>query len=124
MLLPMVWEVLFTDQLGAWWESLSDEQQDQIIAAVEVLEEKGPALGRPLVDRIAGTKLRNLKELRVSKGGALRILFVFDPLRRAILLLGGDKTGRWEEWYRDAIPQAEHLYDVYLGELREEGLLP
>jgi hypothetical protein len=120
----MVWEVLFTDQLGAWWESLSDEQQDEIIAAVEVLEEKGPALGRPLVDRIAGTKLRNLKELRVSKGGALRILFVFDPLRRAILLLGGDKTGRWQEWYRDAIPEAEHLYEVYLGELREEGLLP
>jgi hypothetical protein len=86
--------------------------------------EKGPALGRPLVDTIVGSTLSNLKELRVSKSGALRILFVFDPLRQAVLLLGGNKTGRWEEWYREAIPEAERLYGIYLDELRQEGLLP
>ena len=123
MLILIGWEVVYTDQFGTWWQTLTDEQQDQIIAAVAVLEEKGPALGRPLVDRIASSRLSNLKELRVRKGGALRILFVFDPLRQAMLLLGGDKTGRWEEWYRTAIPEAERLYLVYLDELRQEGLL-
>jgi hypothetical protein len=124
MLALMSWEVVYTDQFGAWWETLSDPQQDQIIAVVAVLEERGPALGRPLVDRFANSKLSNLKELRVSKSGALRLLFVFDPLRQAVLLLGGDKTGRWDDWYRTAIPEAERLYDVYLNELREQGLLP
>jgi hypothetical protein len=50
-------------------------------------------------------------------------LFVFDPLRQAVLLLGGDKTGAWNEWYRWAIPRADDLYDEYLHELRDEGLL-
>jgi hypothetical protein len=51
-------------------------------------------------------------------------LFVFDPLRRAILLLGGDKTGQWEAWYREAIPAADALYASYLDNLRNEGLIP
>jgi hypothetical protein len=63
-----------------------------------------------------------MKELRVSQGGALRVLFAFDPRRHAILLLGGDKSGQWEEWYETAIPAADVLYDVHLEELREEGL--
>jgi hypothetical protein len=61
-----------------------------------------------------------LKELRA---GTLRVLFMFDPLQRAILLLGGNKRDRWSEWYRAAIPEAERRYDVYLQELRDEGLL-
>ena len=50
-----------------------------------------------------------MKELRVSKDGALRVLFIFDPLRRAVFLLGGDKTGQWTQWYRSAIPIADDL---------------
>jgi hypothetical protein len=64
-----------------------------------------------------------MKELRCSDEGALRVLFAFDPRRTAILLLGGDKTGGWDEWYRVAVPLADALYEVYLAELREEGLL-
>ena len=52
------------------------------------------------------------------------MLFIFDPRRTAILLLGGDKTGRWHEWYEVAIPLADRLYDDYLEELRTEDLLP
>jgi hypothetical protein len=58
-----------------------------------------------------------------SEGGALRVLFLFDPRRQAILLLGGDKSGRWAEWYDCAIPAADDLYDDYLNELREEGAI-
>ncbi len=48
---------------------------------------------------------------------------MFDPLQRAILLLGGNKQDQWSEWYREAIPEAERRYDVYLQELQDEGLL-
>ncbi len=67
-----------------------------------------------------------MKELRAAQGGALRVLFMFDPRRQAILLLGGDKSGAWREWYEWyewAVPLADDLYDEYLRELREEGLI-
>ena len=67
------------------------------------------ALGRPLVDTITASKIKNLKELRPGSSGTseIRILFVFDPWRSAILLLAGDKSGRWNRWYAEAIPRAE-----------------
>lgn len=89
-----------------------------------MLGQQGPALKRPTVGEIKSSRhAPQMKELRVSKGGDLRVLFVFDPRRTAILLLGGDKTGQWEEWYRTAIPEADRLYDEYLAELGAEGLL-
>jgi hypothetical protein len=71
-----------------------------------------PALGRPLVDRIEGSKVHNLKELRPgsSGGSEVRVLFVFDPDRRAVLLVGGDKAGNWRGWYPKNIPVAERRY--------------
>jgi len=61
--------------------------------------------------------------LRSSEGGALRVLFMFDPRRQVILLLGGDKSGQWNEWYEWAVPLADRLYDGYLDELGKEGLI-
>ncbi len=63
-----------------------------------------------------------MKELR-PRGGNLRVLFAFDPRRAAILLMGGDKTGRWQAWYAEVIPIADDLYDEHLETLRKEGLL-
>jgi len=118
-----MWDVEFTDTFGRWWETLDEDQQAALDANVMLLAEHGPALGRPVVDHIKGSRHQNMKELRVSRGGALRVLFVFDPRRSAILLLGGDKSGRWAEWYREAIPRADALYDAHLAELRDEGLI-
>lgn len=58
-----------------------------------------------------------MKELR-SIGGSVRILFAFDPVRKAILLIGGDKTGLWKRWYDESIPRADDLYDEHLENLR------
>ncbi len=113
--------MLYTDQFEEWWVTLSDEQQEQITAVVELLEERGPGLGRPLVDNCKSSKYKNMKELRVSKGGAVRILFMFDPFRQALLLLGGNKAGAWDSWYAEAVPRADALYDEYVQELRAEG---
>lgn len=118
-----MWDLEFTDQFDEWWCELDLDQQLALSTRIDLLGSRGPNLGRPAVDRINGSRHHNMKELRASEGGALRVLFAFDPRRQAILLLGGDKTGRWVEWYEWAIPAADDLYDEYLGELREEGLI-
>ena len=120
----MEWEVRFSDEFGDWWDALTLEQQEAVYARVQLLTLLGPDLGRPVVDSIKGSKHQNMKELRASTGGALRILFIFDPVRRAVLLFGGDKSGRWKQWYVKAIPQADRIYDEYLAEIQEEGLDP
>ena len=116
----MAWEVEYTDQFEVWWLTLSAEDQNSIRASVEVLEEKGPALGRPLVDTLKGSRHPNMKELRPTVGN-IRILFAFDPRRMAILLIGGDKTNRWRDWYQRMIPIADRLYDDHLNTLRKGG---
>jgi hypothetical protein len=69
-------------------------------AAVRVLGEDGPGLGRPLVDSVKGSHVKNLKELRPGSSGRseIRILLAFDPLRRAILLTAEDKSADWKGW--------------------------
>ncbi len=90
--------------------------------AIDELAIWGPQLGRPLVDRIHGSKVHNLKELRPRVGGAseVRLLFVFDAAREAIILVAGDKAGRWSGWYAEAIPLAEQRYALYRQENREK----
>lgn len=86
--------------------------------AITALLAEGPSLGRPLVDRIKGSTLHNLKELRPGSTGAteIRILFIFDQVRNAVLLVAGDKAGQWADWYRESIPLAETRYRIYLKE--------
>lgn len=119
----MAWEVSFTNQFEDWWEELDDLAQDAIATRVEVLEEFGPALGRPTVDQIKSSRHQNMKEMRASSDGALRVLFAFDPLREAILLIGGNKSGAWSRWYEEMVPIADDLYDEHLKELEEEERL-
>ncbi|MGH2559650.1 MAG: type II toxin-antitoxin system RelE/ParE family toxin [Thermomicrobiales bacterium] len=119
----MAWEIEYTEQFDEWFQSLSQGERNRVIAAVNVLERSGPGLGRPFVDTPKGSRHANMKELR-PRGGNLRILFAFDPRRAAILLIGGDKSGRWRQWYEEMIPIADDLYDEHLAILKEEGLLP
>lgn len=118
-----MWEVEATDQFSDWWRGLTTDQQESLTDRVDLLAERGPDLGRPLVDRIQTSRHHNMKELRAAQGGALRVLFMFDPRRRVILLLGGDKSGEWNAWYEWAVPVADDLYDEYLDELKREGLI-
>lgn len=55
---------------------------------------------------------------RLSGKSEIRILFAFDPIRQAILLVAGDKSGQWQRWYRKNIPIADELYDRHLEQLR------
>lgn len=118
-----VWKVEHTDEFWQWWSELTNEQQEALHDRVDLLARVGPGLKRPVVGEIKASRHANLKELRVSRAGTLRVLFAFDPRRRIVLLLGGDKSGEWKKWYRRAIPRADDLYDAHLEELREEGLI-
>jgi hypothetical protein len=58
---------------------------------------------------------------RISRScGRAPFLFAFDPWRSSILLVAGDKAGRWNEWYDEAIPLAEKRYGLYLQARAEE----
>ena len=116
----MEWGVEYTDQFEEWWNGLDSAEQEDVAAKVGLLEECGPALGRPHVDTIRGSRHPNIKELIVQHAGRpYRILFAFDPRRSAILLIGGDKTGR-DRWYEEYVPRADRLYDQHLETLRRE----
>jgi hypothetical protein len=114
----VAWSVKVTEEYAAWFTALIKEDLSsaiQVAQAIAALREEGPTLGRPLVDRIQGSKIHHLKELRPGSAGRseVRVLFAFDPSRSALLLLGGDKAGSWQRWYRDNIPIAEQLYVEY-----------
>ncbi|MEU0477738.1 type II toxin-antitoxin system RelE/ParE family toxin [Streptosporangium sp. NPDC006013] len=116
------WEVRVTNEIHDWIRALDERSRLQVVDAIDRLAEAGPGLGRPLVDKLEGSRIHNLKELRPGSAGRseIRILFVFDPWRSAILLLGGDKSGDWSGWYRRTIPRAEELYEEYLKEREAE----
>jgi hypothetical protein len=86
LILRGVWEVEVTDEFVDWWSTLTIEQQEAVTDRIDALAERGPDLGRPIVDRIHASRHQSMKELRAAKGGALRVLFTFDPRRQAILL--------------------------------------
>ncbi len=117
----MAWEVEFTEEFGAWWTDLTEDQQDDIAHCVGLLAELGPALGFPYSSKVNASRNGRMRELRTqSAGRPLRTLYAFDPLRTAILLLGGDKTGD-DRWYGKFVPAADRLYDRHLSELKKEG---
>ncbi len=121
----MRWEILLREPVNDWFLALCKNAPtvaDKVEEAIDELAIRGPQLGRPLVDRIHASKIHNLKELRPRVAGAseVRLLFVFDAVREAIILVAGDKAGRWSEWYAEAIPLAEERYAAYQQESREK----
>ncbi|PFX02059.1 type II toxin-antitoxin system RelE/ParE family toxin [Nocardia farcinica] len=104
-----------------WFLQLDEHSIEAVANAIDMLEQYGPTLGRPTVDRVKRSKLHNMKELRPAATN-IRILFAFDPKRQAILLVAGDKTGNWSGWYTENIPIAERRFQEWLdGEHDEEG---
>jgi hypothetical protein len=113
--------VIFHPEVVAWLRALDDDTYQQMIAALRELRDQGPALGRPLADTVQGSRHRNMKELRPGSSGRseIRVLFAFDPQRQAILLVAGDKAGRWKRWYKRAIPLADDRFDEHIELMRK-----
>lgn len=119
------WSIILLDEVEEWFLDLAAGEPasaHQVAAAIDLLQDQGPMLGRPLVDRVKSSRLHNLKELRPGSKGLsqIRVLFIFDPLRRAVLLVAGDKSRDWRGWYVRNIPVAESRYDAWqAGEYEE-----
>ncbi|MHB1166839.1 MAG: type II toxin-antitoxin system RelE/ParE family toxin [Candidatus Nanopelagicales bacterium] len=109
------------DLVDDWLAGLDEKSYGLVVAALELLADLGPSLGRPLVDSVVASRYKNMKELRPGSSGRseLRILFAFDPGRRAILLVAGDKAGNWQKWYGKSIPLADERYARHVDRLKE-----
>jgi len=94
---------------------LPQADQEALLATIRVLRDIGPTLGRPLVDTVVGSRHANMKELRPGSTGRteIRLLFAFDLDRRAIVLVGGDKSDDWRGWYVENIPIADERFDEH-----------
>jgi hypothetical protein len=111
-------EVEATEEFEIWFLALADKDAVAIARVVGLLEEKGVALGFPYSSVIK--KSQALRELRIQSGGhPLRGFYAFDPRRRAVLLLGGDKTGD-DRFYEKFVPRGERIWAEYLADLEKE----
>jgi hypothetical protein len=108
-------EVVATDEFRDWYRALDDGDARAVARAVDRLEMLGIALPFPSSSAIAGSTYA-LRELRVQSGGRpLRVLYIFDPRRDAVLLVGADKTGD-DRFYQRVIPLAERLWETFQKE--------
>jgi len=110
-----LWETSATDEYLKWFGSLDSGSQVSLLSKILLLVEFGPQLGRPHVDTLKGSRHKNLKELRArTPEHILRVLFIFDENRRALLLIGGDKKGKnQKDFYKRLIQSAETVIERY-----------
>ncbi len=108
-------EIIFTDEFGEWFDSLSEDEQGDVLDVVRKLEVKGVALGFPHCSAVEGAG-EPLRELRPRQGRSpLRPLYAFDARRDAVLIVGGNKAGD-ARFYRRLVPVAERVWREYLAE--------
>jgi predicted XRE-type DNA-binding protein len=125
----MAWPVIAVEPCLSWLYAIGQADRPALITigqAITALAEAGPGLARPLVARVSGSRLPNLQELRPGPAGSIevRLLFIFDPYRHAVFLVGADQSGKWPAWRKTAIPLAEDVYGEYLRNERGETSQP
>jgi hypothetical protein len=115
----MPYELVLLDDFATWLDEQDEARRIKVLGHLDLLEERGPLLGRPYVDTLKGSKTANLKELRVQhKTEPIRILFAFDPKQQAVIILGGSKQAD-KRWYDTNIPIAEILFSEHLEKQQE-----
>ncbi len=116
----MTWEVIlyaaFEDEL----RTLDPSVQDALIVVAKLLADFGPQLGRPHVDTLKGSRHANMKELRFEAAdGEWRAAFAFDPERRAVVLVAGDKSGGSQKrFYKQLIAKADFRFSDHVESLK------
>ena len=118
----MSWTVLIGDEFEPEFLTLPREVQDETLAMTRLLQQFGPNLGRPRADTLKDSRHANMKELRFNANdGVWRVAFAFDPKRRAILLVAGDKSGGSQKrFYRELIRKADDRFDAHLERVKKE----
>lgn len=118
----MTWTIAFGDEFDSEFEKLPEGVQDELLASAKLLAMFGPKLGRPHADTLKDSAFANMKELRFdADGGVWRVAFAFDPERKGILLIAGDKSGGGEKrFYRSLIERADSRYQSHLSRLKAQ----
>jgi hypothetical protein len=119
----MTWKVAFHDAFADEFLALRPEVRRELAAHAVLLERFGPQLRRPYADTLNGSKHANMKELRfTANDGVWRVAYAFDPKRRAILLVAGDKSGQsTRRFYRQLIAKADARFSEHLGQPHKGG---
>ena len=112
----MSWSASFHPKFGPEVIELSRAVRVELVASLALLRGYGPALGRPDVDTLNGSRYANMKEIRFrADEGVWRVAFAFDPRRNAVLLCAGDKSGVSEsKFYKRLIDKADMRYKEHL----------
>jgi hypothetical protein len=116
------WIVEIGDEFRPEFDVLHEDVRSEILTLARLLQQFGPQLGRPRVDTLIGARHANMKEMRFSAAdGEWRVAFAFDPERKAILLIAGDKSGVGERrFYRGLIRKADARFEAHLARLKEK----
>ena len=117
----MTWPVFFHVAFAEEFQGFSQSVQDEIAAIAGLLAAVGPSLRRPHADTLKGSRYANMKELRFDAGdGVWRLAYAFDPERKAILLVAGDKSGTSSaRFYKSLIAKADNRFAAHLDELKK-----
>ncbi len=112
----MPWRVEFGDEFDDEFDRLDGDVRRELLAHLKVLQRRGPRLGRPHVDTLNDSRHANMKELRFkAANGVWRVAFAFDPDRKAIILVAGDKSGgSGRRFYKELIRTADERFDRHL----------
>lgn len=114
----MEYEVINSDKFEIWWNTLSEPEMIDVLAYINLLEIRGPNLPFPYSSKIYEAKTEHMRELRIQhKGKPYRVLYAFDPERKALLLLGGNKQGN-KRWYKENVPKADKIYEKHIKSLK------
>jgi hypothetical protein len=119
----MRWIVAFDAAFEHEFDELPEFVQDELLAQAALPERFGPELGRPHVDTLKGSVHANMKELRFAAGkGIWRVAFAFDSERKAVLLVGGDKSGvNQMRFYRKLVLRADKRFAAHLERLKSKA---
>jgi hypothetical protein len=117
----MSWQVLFQADFLDEFNELPESVQDEVAAMSQMLSVMGPSLKRPFSDTLNGSKFANMKELRFEAAdGVWRLAYAFDPERKAILLVAGDKSGvASKRFYKSLIAKADQRFAAHLTYLKD-----
>ncbi len=118
----MSWTVVFHPAFALEYDQLTPAVQDELSAYLVYLQDAGPSLRRPHADTLKGSKHSNMKELRFSAdGGVWRVAFAFDPLRRAVVLVAGDKSGVGQgRFYNQLVKTADSRFNERLEDVEHK----
>jgi len=107
----MAWDVEYTDELRAWWDTLTESQQDDVAAVVQLLMDEGPHLRFPHSSGVEGSTHRHMRELRVQSGGRpLRIFYA--------LIRGARRSCSWGGTRPETIGFMIPLFPERIGSMR------